>query len=366
MALLATALLAGGLLAVQASVNLQLSAAVKTPYGASTLQLTVATGVLAVTAVAVGTFDAISLLPDVTWWHLLGGLASPLYITSGILLLPRLGVLAAVGLFVTGQVLASLGLDLFGLLGVPRRAMTIGTAVGVVAVLAGITLIIRQRQPAGKRPVAFQPATSPAVSSAGAMARAAGATTGVSGIGWTMLGVTAGAVLPIQGAVERAVNAGLRRDLDAPVTVAMISFTVATITIAMVLLGMLALRRTPAPQLRPLVKMPWWGWLGGLCAAAYVTTTFLLIPEIGAATTVALTVTGQQMLSAVIDNYGLFRMSRRRPDVTPCHRTRPAGRRIDLHPAHLTGGRCLPTTNALPRPEEDLLSSIPESAWTLW
>ena len=79
----------------------------------------------------------------------------------------------------------------------------------------------------------------------------------------------------------------------------------------MVLLIMLALRRTPTPQLRPLARMPWWGWLGGLCAAAYVTTTFLLIPEIGAATTVALTVTGQQSFSAVIDSYGLFRMSRR-------------------------------------------------------
>ena len=129
-ALLATALLAGCLLAVQASVNLQLSAAVKTPYGASTLQLMVATGVLAVVATAVGTIGAVSLVPDVTWWHLLGGLASPLYITSGILLFPRLGALAAVGLFVTGQVLASICLDLFGLIGVPRQPFTVGTALG--------------------------------------------------------------------------------------------------------------------------------------------------------------------------------------------------------------------------------------------
>ena len=57
--------------------------------------------------------------------------------------------------------------------------------------------------------------------------------------------------------------------------------------------------------------MPWWGWLGGLCAAAYVTATFLLIPTIGAATTVALTVTGQQLASALIDQFGWFRMPRR-------------------------------------------------------
>jgi transporter family-2 protein len=52
--------------------------------------------------------------------------------------------------------------------------------------------------------------------------------------------------------------------------------------------------------------------LGGACAATYVTATFLLIPTIGAATTVALTVTGQQLASALIDHNGLFRLPRRR------------------------------------------------------
>lgn len=284
-AILATTLIVGCLLAIQTSANLQLSGAVKTPYGASNVQLAVATLALALTALAAGTIGAVSLVPDVTWWHLLGGLASPLYITSGILLFPRLGALAAVGLFVTGQVLASLCIDLFGLIGVARKPFTVGIALGVLAVLAGITLIIRPGKPAA----------------------VAAPKPGVGSSAWIVLGVVAGAVLPVQGAV----NAKLRADLDAPVTVAMISFVVATITIAIVLVVMLALGRTPPPQFKPLAKMPWWGWLGGLCAATYVTATFLLIPEIGAATTVTLTVTGQQLFSAVIDNYGLFRMPQR-------------------------------------------------------
>jgi transporter family-2 protein len=274
---LVVALLVGCLLAVQTSVNLQLNRAVGTPYGASTLQLTVATVLLALIAVAAGTIGAASL--HVPWWHLLGGLASPLYITSGILLFPRLGALAAVGLFVTGQMFASLALDLLGLVGVPRQPLTPGIVLGAVAVLVGITVIIR----------------------------AGGATFGAGRTAWIALGVLAGAVLPVQGAV----NARLRADLGAPITVAMISFLVATVTITVVLLVLLAFRRTPRPQVAPLAKMPWWGWLGGACAAAYVTATFLLIPEIGAATTVALTVTGQQLLSAAIDAFGFFRMPRR-------------------------------------------------------
>ncbi|MGI5159966.1 DMT family transporter [Microbispora sp. CA-102843] len=311
--LLASALLAGCLLAVQASVNLQLNKAVGTPYGASTLQLSVATALLALLAVAVGAIGAVHLVPGVPFWHLLGGLASPLYITSGILLFPRLGALAAAGLFVTGQMFASLGLDLFGLLGIARKPLSVGIALGALAVLAGITVIIR-----GQRPARTPPAAGPAPGGARGVPARGGTATVTAPVpvrrtrnfgqtGWILLGIVAGAVLPVQGAV----NAALRKDIHQPVTTAMISFIVATITIAVVLAVLLATRRTPRPRFAPLRTMPWWGWLGGACAAAYVTATFTLIPTIGAATTVALTVTGQQAASAVIDDYGLLRLPRR-------------------------------------------------------
>src|ERR687891_504953 len=80
--------------------------------------------------------------------------ASPLYITSAILLFPRLGALAAGGLFVTGQMLASVGLDVFGLFGLPRQPVTPGIVVGAVAVLAGITLIVRGQQRPTRAPAA--------------------------------------------------------------------------------------------------------------------------------------------------------------------------------------------------------------------
>jgi transporter family-2 protein len=325
-ALLASALLVGCLLAVQASVNLQLTKAVGTPYGASTLQLSLAAGLLLVLAVAAGAIGAARLVPEVPVWLLFGGLFSPLYITSGILLFPRLGALAAVGLFVTGQMFASLGLDLLGLLEVPRRSVTAGVALGAAAVLVGIVMIVRGQRAAAPPggPVATSAAPpAPATAPGGRNGHAgrgglATATATVAGgqarpavragrAGWIALGIVAGAGLPVQGAV----NARLRSELAEPLAVATISFTVAATAIALVLLGLLALRATPRPRLRPLARMPWWGWLGGGCAAAYVTATFLLIPEIGAATTVALTVTGQQLASAAIDGRGMFRMPTR-------------------------------------------------------
>ena len=66
-----------------------------------------------------------------------------------------------------------------------------------------------------------------------------------------------------------------------------------------------------APRLDRLDRVPWWGWLGGLCGATYVTSVFLLIPEIGVAPTIGLTVAGQQLASVFVDAYGLLRLPRR-------------------------------------------------------
>jgi bacterial/archaeal transporter family-2 protein len=128
---------------------------------------------------------------------------------------------------------------------------------------------------------------------------------------WVVLALAGGAVLPLQGAI----NARLRADLDAPITVGAWSFVVA----AAAMVAVLALDRRPAHVDR-LGQVPWWGWLGGLCGATYVTSVFLSIPEIGVAPTMALTVAGQQVASVFVDRHGLLRLPRR-----PITRTRLAG-----------------------------------------
>jgi transporter family-2 protein len=119
--------------------------------------------------------------------------------------------------------------------------------------------------------------------------------------GWLALGIVAGAALPVQGAI----NAQLRADLDAPIAAGAVSFIVATAAMGLFLM------RARRPRLQPLRQLPWWGWLGGLVGASYVTAVFLLIPEIGAAPTIALTVAGQQVASVFVDRYGLLRLPAR-------------------------------------------------------
>ncbi len=268
----------GSLLALQAAANVQLSTAMTSPFGASALQLAIGATLLLALAAVFGSLGARGLLDDVAAWELAGGLGSALYITAGVVLFPRTGAIAAVGLFIAGQMLASVVLDTAGWLGVAREPLGVSAVAGTAAVVAGARLIVQAQGGAA----AVRPA-------------------------WIALGLLAGAALPVQGAV----NAQLRADLDAPIAAGALSFVVATSAMALVLAAALASGRVPAPHVGPLRSVPWWGWLGGLCGATYVTSVFLLIPEIGAAPTIALTVAGQQLASVVVDRYGLLRLPRR-------------------------------------------------------
>jgi len=270
-------LLVGSLLAVQAAANVQLSTAMTSPFGASALQLGIGAVLLVALAALAGSLGAVELIGDAEPWTLAGGLGSAIYITAGILLFPRVGALVAVGLFIAGQMLASLLLDGFGWLGVQRESLGVGASLGAAAVVAGAWLIVRAH---ARERVAPR---------------------------WIALGLLAGAALPFQGAI----NARLRAELDAPIAAGALSFLVATGAMALVLAAALALAGQPRPRVAPLRRVPWWGWLGGACGATYVTSVFLLIPEIGTAPTIALTVAGQQVASVFVDRYGLLRLPRR-------------------------------------------------------
>src|SRR5205085_780023 len=78
----------------------------------------------------------------IRWWHAIGGIASALYVLSTILLFPRLGAVVTVGLYIAGQMFASLALDGLGLLGVPQQALGFGEISGSLAVLLGVGAIV--------------------------------------------------------------------------------------------------------------------------------------------------------------------------------------------------------------------------------
>jgi transporter family-2 protein len=278
-------LTAGALLSVQAGANAQLAKATGSPFTATTLQLGVGALLLLAAAAPSGGLQPLALLPQAAWWHVVGGAASALYVLAAILLFPRIGAVVSVGLFIAGQITASSLIDAFGLLGVPATGWRLGMISGGALVLAGAGLIVLAQNRAGGE-------------------------TALPPLGWVILALLAGAVLPVQGAV----NALLRTDLaGAALAVGAVSFIVATVSMAAILLLVVALQGAPVPKRAGLSAMPWWGWLGGFAGAAYVTTVFTAIPVIGAAATVGFTVAGQQVASALVDRFGWFRLPQRPP-----------------------------------------------------
>ena len=74
-------------------------------------------------------------------WEWSGGLLGAFFVSVTIFLAPRLGATTMLSLVLAGQMVASLLLDHFGLLGFPVRPITLTRIVGVALLVAGVMLV---------------------------------------------------------------------------------------------------------------------------------------------------------------------------------------------------------------------------------
>jgi bacterial/archaeal transporter family-2 protein len=135
--------LAGIGLAVQAGANARLAQAVGTPLVATAIQLAFGAAILLVIAGSFGALPALARLGAGPWWHAIGGAASAVYVLAVILVAPRLGAVVAIGVLIAGQTFASLLLDGFGILGVPHRGFPPAALVGAGLTLGGVVALVR-------------------------------------------------------------------------------------------------------------------------------------------------------------------------------------------------------------------------------
>jgi len=137
------AILTGVALPVQAGVNSQLRGALGHPALAATVSFFVGTVALATYVVAARLAVPSGAISRTLWWHWSGGLIGAFFIACAIILAPRLGAATLVGAVVAGQMLASLVLDHYGLVGYPQHPLNLWRMAGVALVLAGVFLIQR-------------------------------------------------------------------------------------------------------------------------------------------------------------------------------------------------------------------------------
>jgi transporter family-2 protein len=137
------ALLAGGLIAMQAPINAEVASRLGHPLAAATLSFCVGTaGLLLLTLLfARGATDlgAVKTLPLYMW--LGGGLLGAIYVTVTLTLAPRIGVAAVMALGIAGQLLTALLIDRFGLFELMERGLTVGRVGGAALVLIGALMV---------------------------------------------------------------------------------------------------------------------------------------------------------------------------------------------------------------------------------
>ncbi|UVL88470.1 DMT family transporter [Pseudomonas sichuanensis] len=80
-------------------------------------------------------------LAQAPWWAWFGGVAGVLYITAALVLTPRLGAAGFIVCVVAGQVLSSLLIDQFGLMGLPERPVNLLRLAGVGMIVVGMLVV---------------------------------------------------------------------------------------------------------------------------------------------------------------------------------------------------------------------------------
>jgi transporter family-2 protein len=80
-------------------------------------------------------------LRSTQWWNWVGGPLGAAIVLAGAALTPRLGAAAFIALVVGGQLVCSVFLDHYALMGLPEQPITPGRVFGVALVVAGVVCI---------------------------------------------------------------------------------------------------------------------------------------------------------------------------------------------------------------------------------
>ena len=135
-----TAVAVGTLLPIQAIINSRLRCYVGGPVSATFVSVTISTvtmlAVLAATRTSVPTSGR-----GGPWWVWSGGVLGVAIVIASLGLVSRLGAAFLFALFVVGQMLASLVIDHFGVLGVSQHDISPLRLIGVLLLIAGVVLI---------------------------------------------------------------------------------------------------------------------------------------------------------------------------------------------------------------------------------
>jgi len=138
------ALAAGAMMPTQAATNNKMAIVVDSPILSAFISFFIGTIALfiyvLISGVPLGNLASAKEAPAIAW---IGGLLGAFFVTAAVMLVPRLGVAMTFSLIIAGQMIVTLIIDHFGLLGVPMREVSLARIGGILLIAAGVVVIRR-------------------------------------------------------------------------------------------------------------------------------------------------------------------------------------------------------------------------------
>ncbi|WP_407893629.1 DMT family transporter [Lacticaseibacillus sp. N501-2] len=271
-------------LPIQTSLNSRLKEAFGSPFWSSLISFAIGTIGLALVVV----FQGQSLMPSaialsqLPWWIWLGGVFGVIYLTSNILLFPKLGAVQTVIFPVLGQILMGLLIDNGGWFDTTPNPLTAMRVIGALLVIAGVLITVWLPAYFAQQHDIGVPVTKP------------DATLWL----WRGWGVIAGML----SASQTAVNGHLGVALGSAQRSAFISFAIGTVVLLVIVAGL----HPHITYAETKSEHRWWMWIGGLIGACFVLGNAYLAPTIGTGLAVVIVLLGLMAGSLAIDQFGWF------------------------------------------------------------
>ena len=135
-------LIAGATVPIQAGINSKLSFFTGSPISAAIISFLTGTIVTIIFALIIRIplpkHGAFSQAP---WWIWIGGAFGAFYVAASILLVSRVGAVSMLAFIIAGQMIASVIIDHYGLVGYPVSPITIYKIIGITLIVAGVAFI---------------------------------------------------------------------------------------------------------------------------------------------------------------------------------------------------------------------------------
>jgi bacterial/archaeal transporter family-2 protein len=103
-------------------------------------------------------------------------------------------------------------------------------------------------------------------------------------------------------ALQQVLNADLRTELSSPWWAGLISYLGGTLVFLAILVG----SGGPWPTSSSIARTSWLSWTSGLFGATFIRISAVMVPRLGAATTLTALVAGPMLGSLIFDQVGLM------------------------------------------------------------